>query len=296
MTGPTRIRAARRKAVALTEPPIQRRLSAPEGALGRPGGDSPPRATMRGRSMRPLPQLNRISVETLNERAYAELRNAIMAARLVPGEAISLRGLAKVLGTSVQPIRDAVKRLMSEKALEALPNRTVRVPHLSVERFMDLCRVRMLLEGEAAALAAQKIRREDIARLERLNADMRAALAARDLTAVFQDNQEFHFTIYRAAENDILLPIIENLWLLAGPYLTVPLRQAPKKHPLYERLTLEHHTTLIGALRARKAPVARKAVESDIHSTAEMVLSVGALAHDEAARAHLLAEDALEQR
>lgn len=58
------------------------------------------------RALRRVPQLNRISVQTLNERAYVELRNAIMAARLLPGEAISLRGLANPLGTSPQPIRD----------------------------------------------------------------------------------------------------------------------------------------------------------------------------------------------
>lgn len=242
----------------------------------------------RGRPAMRSSNLNRIGgAETLNERAYVELRNAIMAARLQPGEEISLRGLAKALGTSAQPIRDAVKRLMSESALEALPNRTVRVPHLTRERFVALCRLRVLLEGEAAASAAPLIRRSEIARLERLNSQIRTALAARDLLSVFSENQEFHFTVYRAAENPLLLSLIENLWLLAGPYLTVPLRHYQQEgiihkqqDGIYKRISVAHHESLISGLRNHKPVLARQAIEADIRLTEDVVIAIGGFPDD----------------
>jgi DNA-binding GntR family transcriptional regulator len=241
------------------------------------------RSHKRGRAVRAAPpRLNRISVETLNERAYVELRNAIMAARLLPGEAISLRGLARALGTSAQPIRDAVKRLMSEKALEAMPNRTVRVPPLTDERFRDLCRIRVLLEGEAAALAIKHITPEEIRRLEQLTSSMQTALTRQDFPTVFRCNQEFHFIVYRAAQSNILLSMIENLWLLAGPYLTVPLLRDRRNETLYEQITVTHHGSLIDAIRGRKPEAARKAVAADITTTAALLLRMNVLPHADA--------------
>ena len=225
------------------------------------------------------PQLNRITVETLNERAYAELRNAIMAARLLPGEAITLRGLAKALGTSAQPIRDAVKRLMSEKALEAMPNRTVRVPPLTDERFRDLYRTRILLEGEAAAMAAGNVSEDQIRRLEQLTREMEKALASQDIPTVFRCNQEFHFLVYRAAGSEVLMSMIENLWLLAGPYLSVPLLRDHKYDAPYRNITVTHHGGLIDALRAGKPAAARRAIADDIKSTAAVLLEMGVLPH-----------------
>jgi DNA-binding GntR family transcriptional regulator len=231
----------------------------------------------RGRASSPTPALNRISVETLNERVYIELRNAIMEARIRPGEGVSLRGLARALGTSAQPIRDAVKRLISEKALEAMPNRTVRVPPLTDERFRDLSRLRVLLEGEAASCAAGSISLEGIRRLEQLTASMETALTKRDLAAVFRCNREFHFTLYREAGSEILLSMIENLWLLAGPYLSLPVLRDHRNDALYQEITFAHHGALISALRGRKPEAARKAIASDISSTAELLLGMNML-------------------
>jgi DNA-binding GntR family transcriptional regulator len=200
-----------------------------------------------------------------------------MEAQILPGEGVSLRGLARALGTSAQPIRDAVKRLVSEHALEALPNRTVRVPPLTEERFRDLCRIRVLLEGEAAALATEFVSPEEIRRLEQLTASMQTALATQDLPTVFRSNREFHFIVYRAARNDILLSMIENLWLLAGPYLTVPLLRDHRNDAPYQQITITHHGSLIAALRGREAEEARRAVGADITSTATLLLGMSVL-------------------
>ena len=78
--------------------------------------------------------------QTLGERAYAKLADLLISGRLAPGEKLSLRAAADVLGVSIMPVREAVSRLVADKALEVTPNRAVRVPLLSAAQFRDLAR------------------------------------------------------------------------------------------------------------------------------------------------------------
>ena len=88
--------------------------------------------------------------QTLGERAYAQLADLLISGRLAPGEKLSLRSAADVLGVSIMPVREAVSRLVADKALEVTPNRAVRVPLMSAEQFRDLTKVRIAIEGHAA--------------------------------------------------------------------------------------------------------------------------------------------------
>ena len=63
-----------------------------------------------------------------------------------PGQRFTLRGLAAAIGTSAMPVREAVTRLAAEQALEVLPNRAIRVPLMTRERFLELRTIRLQLE------------------------------------------------------------------------------------------------------------------------------------------------------
>src|SRR4029079_15188528 len=93
--------------------------------------------------------------QTLGERAYAKLADLLISGRLAPGEKLSLRAAADVLGVSIMPVREAVSRLVADRALEVAPNRAVRVPLMTTAQFRDLTRVRITIEGHAAAEAAR---------------------------------------------------------------------------------------------------------------------------------------------
>ena len=80
-----------------------------------------------------------------------------MAGAFEPGSELTLRSVAGALGTSFMPVRDAMRRLVAERALEMRPSRTIAIPVLSGDEFLELRRIRLLLEGEAVALAAKKI-------------------------------------------------------------------------------------------------------------------------------------------
>src|SRR6202048_1521188 len=112
--------------------------------------------------------------QTLGERAYVQLAELLISGRLAPGEKLSLRAAADVLGVSIMPVREAVSRLVADKALEVTPNRAVRVPLMSAAQFRDLTKVRIAIEGHAAAQAALHWDNTDLALIARAEAAMKA--------------------------------------------------------------------------------------------------------------------------
>ena len=154
-----------------------------------------------------------IERETLNDRVYRELKNSIMAGAFKPGAELTLRSVAEALGTSFMPVRDAMRRLVTERGLEMRPSRTIAIPILTADNFLELRRVRLLLEGEAVALAAQKISARQLGnvrgilkKLESLNDEQRGQFWALNL--------KLHFAIYEVGASPLLLSIIESLWLI----------------------------------------------------------------------------------
>src|SRR5262245_12360833 len=119
---------------------------------------------MRG-SMRPtggLPgktdfRVAKLERETLHERAYLELKKAIMSGAIRPGATITIRAMAAALGTSPMPVREALRRLVAERALVVLPTRSVILPMMSHEQFDEVCRLRVALEGLVAEEGARRL-------------------------------------------------------------------------------------------------------------------------------------------
>ena len=161
-----------------------------------------------------------------------QLADLLMSGRLAPGEKLSLRAAADVLGVSIMPVREAVSRLVADKALEVTPNRAVRVPLMSAAQFRDLTKVRIAIEGHAAAQAAAAPRQQRPRvdrRAPKKRCGWRARLHAPDLPRAVELNKTFHFAVYEAAHSPILVEIIRALWLKAGPVINLDLRANPER-------------------------------------------------------------------
>src|SRR6266516_4616709 len=156
---------------------------------------------------------------SLHDEIYASLRQALIMGDLVPGQRFSMRALADRFRTSLIPVRDALKRLVAERGLMMLPNRTVCVPLMTRNRYQELLQVRLSLESKLARRAAELIGRESVAELDAINETMQAAVGQRDVKTYLAANYRFHFGLYRAADSDVMLPIVESLWMQAGPFL-----------------------------------------------------------------------------
>ena len=201
--------------------------------------------------------------ETMQDKVVAELRRGLMIGAFVPGQPITLRKLADDLGTSPMPVREAINRLVAERALTMLHNRSVTVPPMTESRFMELTVVRQVLEGMAAELACEKAGPDLVPALSAANEDLRKAIAARDVGASVRANQSFHFTLYEASESQTLPPLIEMLWLQVGPFMFYSL-SLPSV-----RWDASYHLDILSALATRNAAGVRQAIESDIAVTAE---------------------------
>ena len=211
-------------------------------------------------------RVRQIDVSTLQERVYQELRNALYQGRFMPGDSLTIRSLAKALGTSPMPVREAMQRLVAEQALVQLPNRTIRVPALTPGVLTELVRIRMEIEGYAAQRAALRGTAALCQQLRTINENFRKAIEAEDPAGMLEGNQLFHFAVYRAADAGELLKIIESLWLRFGPILAFE-RTVPGSFVMFER-GMHIHERVIEAIVRRDPASARFALALDIRAAA----------------------------
>jgi len=211
-------------------------------------------------------RIKQIDVSTLQERIYQELRSALYQGRFMPGEALTIRSPAAAFGTSPMPVREAFQRLVAEQALEQLPNRTIRVAVQTPALFDELTRIRMEIEGFAAQRAALRATPELCAQLRATNERFRKAVKAKNQVGMLEENQLFHFDVYRAAGAEELLKIIASLWSRFGPMLAI-VRTVPGSNVMFER-GFEVHERVVAALEQHDPRAARFALALDIRAAA----------------------------
>ena len=194
---------------------------------------------------------------------YEQLKQAILHAKFHPGEVLSIRALATSLGTSTMPVREAVTRLITERALEALPNRGLRVPTLTSEEARDIFQVRCVLEGMAAGLAANLITAREIVQLERFELELERAVRNKQLSDAVEHNLRFHLGICRASRSETIVSVVEALYLRYAPRTYTVMRLLPGSSITQAKFVHVHHTAILDALRRADARGARAAIEAD---------------------------------
>lgn len=203
----------------------------------------------------------------LQDRIAQELRRALMRGQFFPGQKLSLRSLAEQLGTSLMPVREVVSQLTAAGVLQALPNRTVQVPNITESSFKEISQVRALLEGLAAEMACANCTPVLLKNLQKLDADLTRYSKERNVLGILTSNQAFHFGIYAASRSDILLPLIEALWLRSGPVMFFSLSE--QAH-IWDAGT---HQEILECMRAGDAAGTRRAIERDILRTSKLLLT-----------------------
>ena len=210
----------------------------------------------------------------LRNSVYDELHRRFVTGKFMPGSSLSTRGVARELGVSQMPVREALSRLAAEGAVEIRSKRRIVVPLMTAARFKDLLRCRELLEPEAAVAALPFI---DAARLRHLRAVDNAldvALKTGDVSGYMEGNLDFHFTIYRAQPRRTMLQLIETLWLQFGPYMRV----------VYGRFgtanLVDQHELAIRAVQERNATHLKRAILADIRDGMGLIGKSGFEAQD----------------
>ena len=156
---------------------------------------------------------------TITQWVYATLRNAVMYGKILPGRALTIRELAKELNVSPMPVREALRQLAAENALEIQGNRRVIVPKMTAMKFNELCQARMALESHAAERALPYIDEARLQLLQQIDAQIDDTQISGNHEPISALNQEFHRTLYTANPHQVTLPLIESLWLQLGPFM-----------------------------------------------------------------------------
>ncbi len=153
------------------------------------------------------------------DRVEASVREALLTGRFIPGNPVTLRGLAADLGVSPMPVREAVRALAAAHALDMQPNGRIRVPTMTRQRFDELLHARLLLEPHIAVLALDFLDKSGAEDLIRIDDAIDESLNTGDVEGYMRLNHEFHFRIYGAARSQVVLPLVENVWLQFAPFM-----------------------------------------------------------------------------
>ena len=150
---------------------------------------------------------------TMAEYALEQLREAIILGELPAGTPLRLDELARSLGMSISPIREAVRQLEALGLAKHVPHQGARVLDFDIDELRDLFQVRLALESLAVRRAAERFTDEDArcgARASSTASTRRAA--ADDVRETMRAHTDFHFTLYEASQSPWLVALIRPAW------------------------------------------------------------------------------------
>ena len=211
-----------------------------------------------------------VSKKPEHETIYQQVKEMILFGEVVPGQPVTIHGLAETIGTGVTPAREAIRRLTAEGALVTLENRRIEVPAMTDHRLQQIELVRLTVEPELAEMATNFINISDIEQLEHYDGLIDAAIQNGDVRSYLEANYRFHFTLYDIADAQILRRIADTLWLRVGPLLRVVCGRYGTAN------LIDHHRAATTALRDGNAAKVKAAIEEDIRQGIDFIRQAAA--------------------
>ena len=200
------------------------------------------------------------------DRIYSELYEAIRSQRLRPSTSLQEGELARQFSVSRTPVREATSRLVQDGLIQRNGSSYV-VRQLSLEDVANIYPIINILEGLAARLAAARIAKKCVARLESLQSSMRDA---GDAAAAFVAlNQQFHDTIINSASNPALAQEIERFRAITNHFRAAILGISNRRTQ-----TLVEHDRILAALKARDGAAAEAAMRNHVHTAEELLMAL----------------------
>jgi len=149
---------------------------------------------------------------TMAEFALEQLREAIILGELPAGTPLRLDELARSLGMSISPIREAVRQLEALGLAKHVPHQGARVLDFDVDELRDLFQVRLALESLAVRRAAERFTEADEEAARGHLARFDVTRAAGDVRETMRAHTDFHFTLYEASQTPWLVSLIRPPW------------------------------------------------------------------------------------
>lgn len=203
----------------------------------------------------------KIAQQVRNE-VYEQLRQAILKNRLKPGNRLIERKIAEQLGVSRTPVREAIRMLEREGLVCHIPRSGAVVARLSDKEVLEVYRIRAVLEGLAARMAAEKIKPEQLQHLNRLLKQIEQSAADNSLDDLEQVHRKFNDLIYRAAGSPRLYGMINFLVDFTDRFAPVSFCRPGR----IEETTGEHRQ-LVEAIKLRDGDLAERIAREHIDNS-----------------------------
>lgn len=199
--------------------------------------------------------------DTLPMQVLNKLMDWIMDGKLKMGEKLNTEELARQLGVSRMPIREALKSLEKMGLAESIPYVGVKLVSLEPEDVLQIYLMRQLLEPLAAGEACKKITEEQIHELEEIHKEYVPIVEADEIDAkkLYLQNRKFHFAIYSISEMDRVCAMIESLWDTLSFFKLIYGRDVIKNTNGAKNMIAEHQG-YIDALKDRDAERLKKSL------------------------------------
>lgn len=201
--------------------------------------------------------------------AVAErIREAIVGGMLHPGERLKEEQLARELGTSRTPVREALRILQSEGLVVATPNRGAAVRSYGLTELEEMYDLRALLEGHAAGRAAERITPEAVDQLDASCSRFAELVTGADLRSLVAENAFFHGAILRASDSDRLTSMVQEVVSLPLVYRSYIWYSPEQAHASYG-----FHCRLVEALERHDGPWAEQVMREHVQAARSVLVA-----------------------
>ena len=210
------------------------------------------------------PQKNGAGLPT-HELVYRQLRDMVLFGELLPGQAVTIQGLILHLSAGMTPVREALRRLIAEGALEAQGNRRISVPRLTRANVDELIFARQAIDPKLVSMATSNITKANMVALTAEDEALDRAIVAGNIPGYLQHNYRFHTMLYDIADAPILRSVALRMWLQFGPSLRVVCGRVGTQN------LVDEHKEVLAAMAEGDAERAAAAIRADVLQGMEQV-------------------------
>lgn len=197
----------------------------------------------------------------LTLKAYHQLKRRIIDLRFRPGEILMVQSLAKELGISRTPVREALVRLQQEGFVEEAEGKKFKVSEITLKSILELHEIRELMEGHAVKRVAKNRTGAQVDELRELTKRMEQALGVRDPDLFFEADLEFHAKLIRFCGNralqDLAVQLTEKIQRVR--FLTLYVHRRLEE-------TIDEHSKILDGIEAQDPRSAQKALSAHLQN------------------------------
>ncbi len=204
---------------------------------------------------------------SLRDMVFITLREAILKGVFKPGDRLMEISLAKEMGVSRTPVREALQKLEKERLVNILPRKGVFVASITKEDVKDVLEVRKHLEELVVVLSCERATKEDINEMLERKAEFESAINTGDITRMAEADVAFHNVIYKSTGNQSLIEVLKNLHEKMYRYRMEHLKDKEGRKSL-----INEHDRLIEAIRTKNEDAAKEIINNHIDNQKKNVI------------------------